>query len=320
MEKCSNKTPLSSTSFPSSTSPTAPAPPLRGGQATDQRPTYPGPEQSERSLPCLNSNNCTKALWYNDTNPLHILRPHDLRKAYAIKENAEKFIAVTGINQVGFLTLTYPDQVRDHKIAARRWHSMRTHFFDIFGHWHLVKERTKDGKVHLHLLVDMRQDIRTGFDFDLYQESVKLRKAGKPYRHIERRAFKTANSALRNLWATLRQICPNYGFGRHELLPIRTTAEAAAKYVGKYVSKHVHQRWDEDKGVRTYSRSQGQQGVTCSFAWNSSGAKEWRQKVAIFASMHACSSMDELKERFGRRWAYYYADIIRDIQIEGGAQ
>ena len=104
------------------------------------------------------------------------------------------------------------------------------------------------GYLHFHILLDVKEDIRTGFDFELYQRSVDLRKQRMPYRHLERQAFRTANVQLRNLWATFRQVLPLYGFGRHELLPIRTTAEAAAKYVGKYVSKHLDARLDEDKG------------------------------------------------------------------------
>jgi hypothetical protein len=267
-------------------------------------------------LPCLNSNNCIEALGSEGQNPLRILRGYDLKKTYAVKCNAEKFIAETGLDKVGFLTLTFPDRLTDHKEASRRWHSLRTNFFPIFGHWQLVKERTVKGYLHFHLLVDLNADIRTGFDFDLYQQSIELRKQRLPYRHIERLAFRTANVQLRNLWATLRQVLPLYGFGRHELLPIRTTAEAAAKYVGKYVSKHLHARLDEDKGARTCSRSQGQTGVSCRFAWHSPGGMEWRSKLASFAVRNGCLDLDDMKKRFGSRWAYYLCEAIIQEPIQ----
>jgi hypothetical protein len=173
-----------------------------------------------------------------------------------------------------------------------------------------VKERTVKGYLHFHLLVDTKVDIRTGFDFELYQEALDLRKQGKPYRHVERLAFRTANAQLRNLWATFRQVCPLYGFGRHELLPIRTTAAAAAKYVGKYIGKHQEARQEEDKGARTYARSQGQTGVNCRIAWNSEGGKEWRRKLALFADKHGCVDMEAMKQKFGPRWAYKLCDVI----------
>ena len=156
------------------------------------------------------------------------------------------------------------------------------------------------------------------FDFELYQRSVDLRKQRLPYRHLERQAFRSANVQLRNLWATFRQVLPLYGFGRHELLPIRTTAEAAAKYVGKYVSKHLDARLEEDKGARTYSRSQGQTGVSCRFAWHSPGGQEWRRKLATFADRHGCLDLDDMKERFGSRWAYHLCEVIACEPTIGG--
>ena len=317
------KKPLSSTSNPLPTSPAAPAPPTGGelaaaSPATSQT-TTPDPKRSARGLPCLNSNNCTEGVGSEGQNPRHILRGYDLKKTYAVKCNAEKFIAETGLHRVGFLTLTFPDRLTDHKQASRRWHSLRTHFFPIFGHWQLVKERMVKGYLHFHILLDVKEDIRTGFDFELYQRSVDLRKQRQPYRHLERQAFRTANVQLRNLWATFRQVLPLYGFGRHELLPIRTTAEAAAKYVGKYVSKHLDARLEEDKGVRTYSRSQGQTGVSCRFAWHSPGGMEWRRKLGTFADRHGCLDLDDMKEKFGSRWAYHLCDIIMEEPTIGGS-
>lgn len=285
-----------------------PAPLLKGGQAAGIDPKQATAPTT--SLPCLNSNNCTEHSNEAPTLALKKLPPYEQKKTYAIRCNAEKFIEETGQNNVGFLTLTFPDRQKDHKIAAKRWHSLRTHFFPIFGHWQLVKERTTRGYLHFHLLVDLRVNIRSGFDFELYQQAIDLKDQGKPYRHIERQAFRTANKELRNLWATFRQICPLYGFGRHELLPIRTTAAAAAKYVGKYVGKHQESRLEDDKGARTYARSQGQTGVNCRIAWNSEGGKEWRRKLAQFADKQGCTDMDAIKEKFGPRWAYYLCDVI----------
>lgn len=315
MANHSDEPALPSTPFPQTEDPApAPAPPSGGGQAAEN-PTdvTPGrPEQSERSLPCLNSNNCNDRTEGEGQNPFNLIRPYHQKQQFVIKHNAEKFIEQTGLEKVAFFTLTFPDQLTDHKEAARRFKSFRTGFFQIFGHWHLVKERTVEGYIHFHLLVDCNMDVRTGFDFDLYERSCELKQARKPYRHVERRAFKTANANLRNLWATLRQFCPNYGFGRHELLPIRTTAEAAAKYIGKYISKHVGARSEDDKGVRIYSRSQGQTGANCKIAWHSPGAMEWRRKVKAFAYSQGCTDMESLKEKLGSKWCYYYVDTIKD--------
>ena len=40
------------------------------------------------------------------------------------------------------------------------------------------------------------------------------------------------------------------GFGRHELIPVRSTEDGIARYVGGYVSKWVNNRREENKGLR----------------------------------------------------------------------
>ena len=87
------------------------------------------------------------------------------------------------------------------------------------------------GAWHLHVLVLLPYDIRTGVDF------------APPY--------------LRAVWRELRIKCKAYGFGRHELLPIKSNADAMAQYIGKYISKHLGSRKDEDKGKRLIASSSG---------------------------------------------------------------
>ena len=75
-------------------------------------------------------------------------------------------------------------------------------------------------------------DIRTGVDFT--QFALGRYSSAPPY--------------LRAVWRELRIKCKAYGFGRHELLPIKSNADAMAQYIGKYISKHLGSRKDEDKG------------------------------------------------------------------------
>jgi len=178
-----------------------------------------------KPLPCLNSNNSAEC----SQNPLNLLTPYHRKQALKWKSDAERFIENIGVARVGFLTLTFPDKVKDNKEASRRFNSMRKHVFTRFGHWLLYKEVHKDGAWHYHLLIDSKADIRTGFDWDTYVESIKLKKQKKSYRHLERKAFATASLNLKELWKYLRESLKKYNFGRHELLPIRTTAEGTSK-------------------------------------------------------------------------------------------
>ena len=265
----------------------------------------------------LNSNNSIE----DSEKPLPKLTGYAARRAFTVEGNAERFIKKVGVERVGFLTLTFPEPLLDHKEASRRINSLNTNFFPyVFPNWQRVFERTKKGYVHYHLLVECKQDIRSGFNFDLYHVALGLKHHKKPYRHIERQAFRTANSNLRNLWQELRERLPRYGFGRHELMPIRTTAKAAVRYVGKYLSKGMD-GYEEDKGVRRIAYSKGQVRSSSNFVWHSSGTKEWRRKVQVLCHFLGLETYDALSEVYGRHWAHFMKDTILDIdQIILGTQ
>lgn len=125
------------------------------------------------ALPCLYSHNSIDAP--ENTPPK--LTGHAARRAFAVKENAARFINSTGLDRVGFLTLTFPEPMLDHREASRRWDSLNTNLLPLlFGHWQRVFERTKKGNVHYHVLVDCQRDIRTGFNFDLYLSALLFKK------------------------------------------------------------------------------------------------------------------------------------------------
>jgi hypothetical protein len=266
------------------------------------------------SLPCLNSNNSIEFLPSDYRNPLNFLSPYHRKQALVQCDNAERFIRQIGIDRVGFLTLTFADNVTDNGEASRRFNSLNSNTFDVFGSWLLVKERQvkrglkngDSGAWHYHLLVDVKKDIRSGFDWDSYAASIELRKARKPYRDMELKAFRSANQNLRELWSYLRNNLPKYNFGRHELLPIRTNAEATGKYIGKYVSKHIENRISDDKGVRLFSCSKDLLRSSTKFSWNTENSKEWRRKLKVFAHLKGCETLDELSYKLGPKWVYKY--------------
>ena len=96
--------------------------------------------------------------------------------------------------------------------------------------WICVLERSKSGRLHFHLLVVCREDIRSGFDFAA----------------VKRRDYRSASEYLRGEWAFWRKACPKHNFGRCELLPVKKDGERAAGYIGK----HLRARYAEDKRAR----------------------------------------------------------------------
>jgi hypothetical protein len=251
------------------------------------------------ALPCQDSHKC---------NGTGALTPSSRRTAMALQLNVAGMIDRHGISQVGFLTLTFRDHVVDPKVAQRRMHSLVTGVLKPrYGEVITVMERQKSGRIHFHSLVACAGDIRTGIDFDA----------------LARRDYRSAPEALRREWAFWRATARSYGFGRTELLPVRSCAQAMGKYVGKYIGKHLEARQPSDKRVRLV-RYTGPKIASTRFAWASPGARAWRQKLAAFVAMlHeagaiAAPTTEAMARKFGSKWAYEWRDNIMTFPLPEG--
>ena len=224
------------------------------------------------------------------------------RTAFILAESVEKLTKLHPIEKLGFLTLTFKDHVTDPKEAQRRLNSLLTRVIKPrYGRYIGVFERQKNGRIHYHFLVTLPHDIRTGVDFNA----------------IKKRDYKTAGKYLRDEWFFWRTTAKKYCFGRTELLPIRSTAQAIKYYVGKYISKSVTADKDRrDKGVRLPRYSKGVKAGNIRFAFISNGATKWRKAVAFFAELlsdhyqQPITELDHITERLGNRWAYKYRNYI----------
>lgn len=102
---------------------------------------------------------------------------------------------VYGFERLAFFTGTFPDNVQTIREAQRRFNSMNTNSMrGRFLAWVSVVQRHRDGRIHLHLVVVCKDDIRTGFDFDA----------------IRRRDYSSASSYLRAEWKFWREQAPKY--------------------------------------------------------------------------------------------------------------
>lgn len=240
-------------------------------------------------LPCLNSN-------------ISIIAPSTQHRkaASALGWNVLSLSQKHGLENLGFLTLTFKDHVLDVKEAQRRLNSLisnviKPRYQDYIG----VLERQKSGRIHYHLLVVLGFDIRTGFDFAA----------------IEAKNYSSANPALRAEWAFWRKTAPAYGFGRTELMPIKSSEEAIGKYIGKYIGKHMESRQEGDKGARLVRYSRGARVASTRFQFVSVGSQAWRSKLRAFAHYVAertgCEpSMEGIRSVCGPRWAYSHREFI----------
>lgn len=137
------------------------------------------------------------------------------KPSYQLKENIIAFINHYGIDQCGFLTLTFPDDVRCVFEASRRFNSLRTGYLSkVMNAYIGVYERHKSGVIHFHFVLALKKNIawevRKGqivhFDHD----------------QVRKGNYSSAAKELRRIWKQFREVLPRYGFGRHQLLPVKS--------------------------------------------------------------------------------------------------
>lgn len=273
-------------------------------------------------LPCLNSNISNEIKDPIAQKPSKTgfsgLSTQHRKTAFILGESVDQIGRKFGIENLGFLTLTFAQHIVDPKEAQRRLNSLITGVIKVRYREYLgVFERQKSGRIHYHILLVLDSDIRTGVDFEAFHDC----------------DYRTAGKFLRSEWAFWRKTAKKYGFGRTELLPVRSSMQAMGKYVSKYISKHIEQREDSDKGVRLVRYSKGARVGTTRFQFSSEGSFEWRRKVAIFAALiesgdlpfqlcrvfpdydrHAKYSVTSLsdisKALVDKRWAYKAGEFI----------
>lgn len=250
-------------------------------------------------LPCLFSNNSNERGKIEPESRLHLLTGNHRKTAEALRRNIQIMAEKYGVERLGFLTLTTPDDVTP-KEYQRRFNSLRAGVLhERYGDRIKIVERGKtSGRFHGHLLVVLPFDIRTGCNFEEFAKGV----------------YTSAPQALREEWAFLRGVLPGYSFGRHELLPVKSTADGIAFYLGKYVSKHVDGRKPEDKGVRLVEYGKAARCWNSRFAWHTPKAMLWRAKVAAVGSAMRLPD-DDMGKALGRNWAFKNMLIFRRVLL-----
>lgn len=229
------------------------------------------------------------------------------KQAKALSYNVRWAGETFGIERLGFLTLTVGDSVAgrwvgvtDRAEASRRFNSILNRIRERYHCGVIVTERHKSGAIHFHLLVVLSDDIRTGFDWEA----------------VSRRDYRSASDALRAEWAWWRENQGKYGFGRHELMPVRTTGEQIGRYVAKYLGKSWSERTADDKGGRCvryfgkWDRQGAKVGPPMSARHGSvtPRACAWRQcmKQVQWATAYHGLELNEqnIKGHNGPRWAW----------------
>jgi hypothetical protein len=259
------------------------------------------------------------------------------KQADALTENIKWMADTFGKELVGFLTLTVGDveaggrfrNLRDRKQAQKRFHSLLTNVIaKRYACGLTITERHRNGGIHFHLAVVCAQDIRGNIDFDACFPRKDI--FGKPTCKPD---YSTANDAIIREWAFWRRTCKCYGFGRHQLQPIRESGEALGRYLGAYLSKDWQHRLPEDKGARCVRyfghwsttvmvKKEDRKGppYSCRFGWMTPRARAWRemlkQVVMVFRYKGLKITEQNMKEIAGPKWAWKMGKLFEAVRFE----
>ena len=261
------------------------------------------------------------------------------KQAEALTENIKWLAETFGKERIGFLTLTLGDVVaggryrnlRDRKEAQRRFHSLLTNVITKRYQCGVTAiERHHNKGIHFHLVVVCTHDIHGEIDFAACFPPKDA--TGKPQYQAD---YATANAAIKREWAFWRQEAKFYGFGRHQLQPMRENGEALGRYLGMYLSKDWLHRLPEDKGsrcVRYFGHWSKAPKFLCKhpvtpphnsrFGWLTPKAQMWRElvrQVSIVARYEGTPLVeDSIKELLGPKWAWKLAKLFKVTRFEVG--
>jgi hypothetical protein len=244
-------------------------------------------------------------------------RSRAAKKAETLFMNLEGMLKRRGIDGIAFITLTFAENMTCRKEAQKCFHSFATNFlYHEIPEFVAVVERQNRGAIHYHIVAFLGFDIRTGFDFASCAAANLARRAGDVVseRQFKKRYSDSANPNLRNWWAKLGNskypgAAQNHGFGRCETLPILSTAEGLARYVGSYVGSELLAREQRDKGLRTirYSLIPGGRAASIYWSWASGQGRVWRLGCAVLACIVGA---DDLRSTLGKGWAWNWKQAI----------
>ena len=302
------------------------------GKALPSAPPPRGAAEGRNALLYLNGHNSDKRRREKTDNASQpkVWSPKSktAKKQKTLTGNVQYWADKFGVETLGFLTLTFKENLRDRREAQRRWDNLnRTIRRDgKFSVLVKVLEVQKRGAIHYHLLVRLQEDIRTGFDWEAFK------RAGEAYQAKDREEGKkqtkiyasSAKSHLRHLWGYMRTKCKSHGFGRSELMPIEYPNNIGS-YLGKYLNKDDQGRengnWanvEMTKGMRRVSYGQKEiKTHSANFDWvkHPTGKPIWRHKLKEWAEYRGFRDLDEIRKDFGKNWSHHNFSEIMHVDM-----
>ncbi len=173
--------------------------------------------------------------------------------SFALIENIKNFVGRYGREHCAFFTITSPDECHP-KEFARRWNSFAANHGQFIVDYGRVLEPQENGRPHYHFVVAVPWDMKPdAFDWEAFFDAkaeFRAHRYSKRHRALTDRYTASSAPETVDLWGSLRRTLKKYKLGRAEILPLRSVAEAIAKYIGHYLEAGLKLRKDEWKGCR----------------------------------------------------------------------
>jgi hypothetical protein len=158
------------------------------------------------------------------------------------------------------------------------------------------ERQPRSGNWHAHAVVNVGWDIKTGFPFDQVAAGV----------------YANVDSRLRALWKELRERTAACGFRRIELLPLKHSGPACARYLTKYLAKSFStEKAEGEEKCRLFGIWGGVRFVHSQFSFVSS--RILRRKKAWLADRLNVYDNDGFKELYGPHWWHFIGPALRDV-------
>jgi len=279
----------------------------------DERGPAAPPGGGAAGLPCLFSHNSDSHREKVGGNSEKRLSGIDRKRAEATRQNIQAFAQLHGTS-TGVLTITFGEHLSTKEAQNRLANFKRRVLKEHFGESITVREFTKRGRPHFHVVIDCLGDIAQGFSWEYYDAIRAWYKGGKKGAKPSGSLGRCAR--LVELHGILNAKKEAYHLGEVlELVPVRF-ADRVGFYLGGYLSKSLANKPEDAKRTRAVNYSHHAPRV---FKGDSSWANEsawlWRAKLQIWASSHGIASYEEIAEVFGPRWAWWHADAIVSVKL-----
>lgn len=223
-------------------------------------------------------------------------RKQNLKSLFLAEENIRLFILKAGETFVGVLTVTTPDCLSAKEFQGK-WHPFLKDFEKLFPNGMWVRERQpRSGNWHAHGVVNLGRDFKTGF----------------PFAQVEKRFYANVAPWIREIWKTLRELAGKHGFGRIELLPLKHSGKACARYLTKYLAKAMSSEKSEgEEKCRLFGIWGKVRFVNSKFCWVNSRIIE-KRKEWLAADSHLADK-SQIKQMFGSHWWHHLGNALLNV-------